>query len=77
MGKSITDMQLGNHNGTPPKPGILKVRNKFANTTPSENDANGSQTSGSNPRQRMQQNLKNKLQVDEKDIVQEDLTGET
>ena len=82
VGKSITDMQVGSHNSTPTKPGILKVKNKFANLTPSDHDKT-SQASGpvgmptNNPRYRMQQNLKNKLVIDEKDIVKEDPTGET
>ena len=75
-------MKIGSYSGTPTKPGILKVKNKFANLTPSENDesqasAQYSMPSNTNYRHRMQQNLKNKLVIDEKDIVQEDLTGET
>ena len=75
-------MKIGSYNSTPTKPGILKVKNKFANLTPSENDesqasAHYSMPSNTNYRHRMQQNLKNKLVIDEKDIVQEDLTGET
>ena len=75
-------MKVGSYNTTPTKPGILKMKNKFANLTPSENDesqasAHYSMPSNTNYRARLQQNLKNKLQIDEKDIVQEDLTGET